>query len=96
MKVRGEAGRKARSVPAFCDRSNAASDPRVAEIHWSWGKRELSNESHAGMSMALANAAMPAKVSFRTDFRVPGSTGSLCRSKRAGKIETGVLTHVVQ
>ena len=60
------------------------------------GQAGASNESHAGMSMALASAAMPAKVSFPYGFPRPGEYRIFVQIKRAGEIETGVFDARVQ
>ncbi len=60
------------------------------------GQTGTSNASHAGMSMALANAAMPAKLSFPYGFPRPGEYRIFVQIKRAGEIETGVFDARVQ
>jgi hypothetical protein len=51
----------------------------------------VSNESHAGMSMEVSKAAMPADVSFPYGFPRSGEYRIFVQIKRAGKIETGVF-----
>jgi len=55
------------------------------------GRTGVSSESHAGMSMALANRAMPSEVSFPYGFPRAGNYRIFVQVKCAGKIETGVF-----
>lgn len=93
MGMAGHAEFVSKDLSVFAHVHPAGSVPMAAlEL----GRARVSNESHAGMSMALANAAMPAKVRFPYGFPRSGDYRIFVQVKRAGKIETGVFDARVQ
>jgi len=93
MGMAGHAEFVSKDLSVFAHVHPAGSVPMAAlEL----GQAGALNASHAGMSMALANAARPAKVSFPYGFPRPGEYRIFVQIKRAGEIETGVFDARVQ